>query len=529
MRSTPARPTHGTVKSFNDSILGSYSESTHLFAHHDSPFVSHANSFFDETRHASFSGSSVTPESLLLEAETPLPRLAMFILSVVIFSEPLSSTILLPFIYFMVRDFHVGGDEREIGFYAGLLSSSFFLAQFCTSIFWGRMSDLYGRRPVILIGLMGNSLSVMLFGLSKTFVMAVAARMLCGILNGNVGVAKSVLGEITDHTNQARAFSVFGLCWGVGMVAGPILGGFLAEPALRFPLLFDTPFWRAYPYFLPCLVSSIGSFVGWLVAFAYFKETHPLLLKRNPSLDSIESRLQNVHIRSSPPQPIPGSDRATIAYPHNFSTSVDSCGSFSATSFTYADFYRTTNTLDSKPDQLNDYACCASPHGTLTKEPSRVTGLGVSQSMLFGVTPASIAVIAGYGMMCFHSCIFDQVFTLYSVAPVPDFGLGYSPADMAQALSLMGATQLFVQFVIYPASNKRFTTHFLYRMAVSMYPIMYILFPALRQLEQFEWLKWTSFLILLMSRFVLSVFAMTSIMIMINNSADSETLGTVNG
>ncbi|KAH7036937.1 major facilitator superfamily domain-containing protein, partial [Linnemannia elongata] len=205
---------------------------------------------------------------------TPLPKIPLFVLGVVIFSEPLTSTILFPFIYFMVTDFHITENEDEIGFFCGLIASSFFFAQFCTSIFWGYMSDRYGRRPILLLGLCGSSIACIFFGLSKSLAWAIISRSMCGLLNGNVGVAKSMLGEIADSSNQSQAFSLFGFAWGIGMIVGPFLGGYLANPAQTFPEIFgDWEFFIEYPYFLPCFVASMGGVVGFLVGYFFLKET----------------------------------------------------------------------------------------------------------------------------------------------------------------------------------------------------------------------------------------------------------------
>ncbi|GJJ76945.1 hypothetical protein EMPS_09304 [Entomortierella parvispora] len=205
---------------------------------------------------------------------TPLPKIPLFVLSVVIFSEPLTSTILFPFVYFMVRDFHITENEEEIGFFCGLIASSFFFAQFCTSIFWGYMSDRYGRRPILLLGLIGSTIACLFFGLSKSLVWAITSRSMCGLLNGNVGVAKSMLGEIADSTNQSQAFSIFGFAWGIGMIIGPVLGGYLANPAQNFPDTFGQwPFFIKYPYFLPCFVAATGSVAGFTVGYFFLEET----------------------------------------------------------------------------------------------------------------------------------------------------------------------------------------------------------------------------------------------------------------
>jgi MFS family permease len=85
---------------------------------------------------------------------------------------------------------------------------------------WGRLSDKIGRKPVLLIGLFGGALSMICFGLSKTFGMLLLSRGLEGALNGNVGVIKSMLGEITDETNMAQAFAFIPICWAAGSTIG---------------------------------------------------------------------------------------------------------------------------------------------------------------------------------------------------------------------------------------------------------------------------------------------------------------------
>ncbi|KAG0001791.1 hypothetical protein BGZ79_004143 [Entomortierella chlamydospora] len=206
-------------------------------------------------------------DTSFMQEPTPLPKIPLFVLSIVIFSEPLTSTILFP-------DFHITDNEDEIGFFCGLIASSFFFAQFCTSIFWGYMSDRYGRRPILLLGLCGSTIACVFFGLSKSLAWAITSRSMCGLLNGNVGVAKSMLGEIADHTNQSQAFSIFGFAWGIGMIVGPVLGGYLANPAKNFPEIFGNwQFFIEYPYFLPCFVAAVGSVVGFIVGYFFLEET----------------------------------------------------------------------------------------------------------------------------------------------------------------------------------------------------------------------------------------------------------------
>lgn len=91
---------------------------------------------------------------------------------------------IFPYIYHMVRSFKITQNEDQVAIYAGLVTSSFAFAEFLASIFWGRLSDRIGRKPVLLTGLAGTGLSMIMFGFSPNLQVALVARALGGILNG---------------------------------------------------------------------------------------------------------------------------------------------------------------------------------------------------------------------------------------------------------------------------------------------------------------------------------------------------------
>jgi MFS family permease len=98
--------------------------------------------------------------------------------------EPIAFMSIFPYIYYMVASFKITSNEKQIAFFAGMVTSSFALAEFATGVLWGRISDRIGRKPVLLCGLAGTGLSMLAFGFAPSLPMALLARALGGLLNG---------------------------------------------------------------------------------------------------------------------------------------------------------------------------------------------------------------------------------------------------------------------------------------------------------------------------------------------------------
>lgn len=158
----------------------------------------------------------------------------------------------------MIRDLHVAKRVEDIGFYAGFVGSSFMLGRALTSVVWGIIADRYGRKPVIVIGLIALVIFNTLFGLSTSYWMAITTRFLLGSLNGLLGPIKAYSVEVARPEYQAVGISLVSTAWGMGLVIGPSIGGLLAQPADKFPNLFSKDsFFGRFPYFLPCLFISL--------------------------------------------------------------------------------------------------------------------------------------------------------------------------------------------------------------------------------------------------------------------------------
>ncbi|KAG2068034.1 MFS transporter [Suillus decipiens] len=228
---------------------------------------------------ASNSPNEATPlvtEQALKKPKTPLPKLQIGILMILQLVEPIASMSIFPYINQLIRELGItGGDDAAVGYYAGLIESLFFVAQTLTILRWSQLSDRIGRKPVLLVGLSGTCISMLCFGLSTTFWGLVISRCMCGVLNGNVSVMKTMVGELTDSTNMAQGFALIPIMWCIGAFVGPLIGGTLARPQDNWPELFAHPFWSKYPYFLPCAVSASGIVLGFFVLLFFLEETLP--------------------------------------------------------------------------------------------------------------------------------------------------------------------------------------------------------------------------------------------------------------
>ncbi|KAJ4477906.1 major facilitator superfamily domain-containing protein [Lentinula edodes] len=218
---------------------------------------------------------------------TPLPWRQLFVLFWIQLAEPLTSQVIYPFINKMVSDMPItGGDEAKMGYYAGLIESLFSVTQALTVLYWSRLSDRVGRKPIILIGLLGLTLSTACFGVSSTFWGLILSRCLSGALNGNAGVIKSMMGEITDETTIAQAMALMPVIWNTGATIGPVFGGWLSNPHEQFPSLFPGHFWKMYPYALPCFVVAIYCAGTLIVTFLYLDESVKF---HNAASDTLEA------------------------------------------------------------------------------------------------------------------------------------------------------------------------------------------------------------------------------------------------
>lgn len=282
----------------------------------------------------SLESQDISQDSKKSKVVTPLPKAQLASLCIVRLVDPIAFTHIFPYVNEMMADLHLTDDPSRVGFYSGLVESSFAIFQLFSIYQWARLSDAIGRRPVIFMGISGMAVSSILFGLSRTLTTVLLVRCLAGLFSGNVAVIHSVLGELTDSTNQAIAFPIYGLTWPLGAIAGPLIGGAFSHPAVRFPNLFDYPFLREYPYFLPGFIAAVISFTGVLFGYFFLEETLPSKRQKNQKPKSSSSSFSSVTLDADSSFSEPPSIKAIVKIPLVQALSMSGCAlSFISTAF----------------------------------------------------------------------------------------------------------------------------------------------------------------------------------------------------
>ena len=135
---------------------------------------------------------------------------ALIVLFLVTMIDMIGFGIVIPFLTYLVEDLAADQNITSTGIWVGLLMTSYSAAQFLFSPIWGGLSDRIGRRPVLMIGLVGNTVFFTMFGLANSLLMALVARFLAGVFNGNIAVARAYIGDVSTPKQLATRMGLIG-------------------------------------------------------------------------------------------------------------------------------------------------------------------------------------------------------------------------------------------------------------------------------------------------------------------------------
>ena len=170
--------------------------------------------------------------------EATAPSLAALTLIAVIFINMLGFGIIVPLLPFYAKSF--SAEAWQIA----LVFSAYSAGAFFGEPLWGRLSDKYGRKPLLISTSIGNVLCFLALAFAPNVWAALAIRFLGGLASGNGAVIQGYIADVTPSARRARTMSYMGAAWNIGLIVGPSLGGLFAHPEAG-PIGFQIPLFIA--------------------------------------------------------------------------------------------------------------------------------------------------------------------------------------------------------------------------------------------------------------------------------------------
>ncbi|HTG87858.1 MAG TPA: MFS transporter [Pyrinomonadaceae bacterium] len=161
-------------------------------------------------------------------------RSPLVVILTTVFIDLVGFGIVMPVLPFYAEGTKFNATPRTVG----LLFASYSIMQLIFAPILGSLSDKYGRRPVLLISIIGTGIGFLLLGFATTLAMLFAGRILDGITGGNIATAQAYIADVTAKEDRASAMGLIGAAFGVGFVFGPVIGGVLSRWGIHVPFLF---------------------------------------------------------------------------------------------------------------------------------------------------------------------------------------------------------------------------------------------------------------------------------------------------
>jgi multidrug resistance protein len=157
------------------------------------------------------------------------PKNVLLPIFLIVAVDVLGLTIILPLLPFYAE--HYGASP----FVVGTLVTTYALCQLLAGPVLGKLSDRYGRRPLLIISQLGTFAGFLVLGWARSLIWIFFSRFLDGITAGNLSLAQAYISDVTEPENRSKAFGVIGIAFGLGFLIGPALSGFLAQYDMRYP------------------------------------------------------------------------------------------------------------------------------------------------------------------------------------------------------------------------------------------------------------------------------------------------------
>lgn len=158
----------------------------------------------------------------------------LIIIFVTVFIDLIGFGMVIPILPFYAETSPFNATPFEIG----LLFSIYSWMQFVFSPILGRLSDKYGRRPVLFISLLGSAVGYFVIGFANTLFLVFLGRIIGGITGANISTAQAYVADVTTKENRAKGMGLFGATFGLGFILGPAIAGILSKYGVQVPFYF---------------------------------------------------------------------------------------------------------------------------------------------------------------------------------------------------------------------------------------------------------------------------------------------------
>src|SRR3989338_6815434 len=156
---------------------------------------------------------------------------ARLILFLIVFIDLLGFGIMIPMLPFYSLSF--GANATQIG---ALMFVYSFMQIFVAPV-WGNLSDRFGRRPILLITILGQAVALLWGGFATSYFILLLTRVFAGVFAANISTASAYMADITKPEERAKGMGLIGAAFGLGFVFGPAIGGLLISYGYEWPSL----------------------------------------------------------------------------------------------------------------------------------------------------------------------------------------------------------------------------------------------------------------------------------------------------
>jgi DHA1 family tetracycline resistance protein-like MFS transporter len=187
------------------------------------------------------------------------------IIFAIVFIDLLGFGMILPFLPFYAKEY--GASDVLIG----VLIASYPAAQVVGAPILGRLSDRFGRRPILLLSILGTAISYLMLAFANSLGMLFASRIIDGITGGNISVAQSYITDVTDRKDRARGLGLVGAAFGLGFILGPAFAGLLTPAGAAIDARVTGPI--VWEFALPALIAAGLAFINTIAVYFYLPES----------------------------------------------------------------------------------------------------------------------------------------------------------------------------------------------------------------------------------------------------------------